>query len=71
MYLDKNLKIDFPIPTLLQEVLVQIDAAYTRGDDIEFAYLRDDLEITAKQALRAGKITRDQFDWIMKRYGLL
>ena len=71
MYLDKNLKIDFPIPTLLQEVLVQIDAAYTRGDDIEFSYLRDDLEITAKQALRAGKITRDQFDWIMKRYGLL
>ncbi len=70
MYLDESQKINFKVPKTLEETIKSIDKCVYENNDLEFALLREDIEVLTKQSCINGNITSSQLNTIFRRYGL-
>ena len=71
MTINKNIKLDFPMPKLLSTLVSDADKAWDeQGDSFEYIYRVELAETQAKQDELDGKITACQRTMIFNHFGL-
>ncbi len=68
MYEDENL--NFDMPQYLKHDLDLVLGAIKDNDDILLAMVLDELENSVKVAMMEHSITRDQGEYLVKKFGL-
>lgn len=68
MYDDENL--NFDMPQYLRHDLKLVLGAIKDNDDILLAMVLDELENSVKVAMMEHSITRDQGEYLVKKFGL-
>lgn len=70
MYLNDDIKIDFPMSKVLKEVIDEAEKYYEEDDWVMYDLKVHEMEGTSKQDVLSGFITTDQMYLIWERYGI-
>lgn len=70
IYVDWNVKTDFPMSRSLRELIDECDEYAKKNDWYFYMVRRDEIDATSKAALQNHAITQEQFNMIMKKYAL-
>lgn len=68
--IDGKIKIDFKIPTDIQNVMDLCEDALRDGNEGLYENWVDTLDMACKEAVAQGHFTRSQWNLIMKKYNL-
>lgn len=66
--IDYNIKIDFQVPVVLQEIMDMAEAADSAGNFGLYCDLAENVDTIAKNLYTDGKLTRKQWDTLCRRY---
>lgn len=66
--IDDSIKIDFPVPSDLQELFEQAEEADLSNDFGNYIMIADTIDTVAKNVCAAGGISSMQWDIICRRY---
>lgn len=69
LYRNNNIKINFEVPALLQQLIEQLDDLYEKRDDLNYNLLLNDLNAYAKSYFLSGKISERKYHILLHRYG--
>lgn len=69
LYRNNSIRIDFEIPEVLQEIIVQLDELYEKRDDLNYNLLLNDLNAYGKLCFLNGKISERRYHTLLERYG--
>lgn len=67
MYINYDIKIDFPVEKILKEQMEEAEALDKAGNG-EYSIVADIIDVYAKNMYSAGKLTKKQWDTLTKRY---
>lgn len=66
--INRNIKIDFHVPIVLQEIMDMAEAADSEGNFGLYYDLAENVDTIAKNLYTDGKLTRKQWDTLCRRY---
>ena len=69
MYKDDSIELNFHIPKILQEYIDLTEQAVNENDEMLFDSAMEMVEVCAKEAALAGKISYSDMSKIKKKYG--
>lgn len=67
LYRNNNIKINFEVPALLQQLIEQLDDLYEKKDDLNYNLLLNDLNAYAKSYFLSGKISERRYHILLDR----
>lgn len=67
MYVNYNIKINFPVGNILKEQMEEAEALDKAGDG-EYSIVADIIDVYAKNMYSAEKLTKKQWDTLTERY---
>ena len=66
-YIDESITIDFPIPTLLKNTLLEAEEL-DREDSPEYSHVADAIDVMCKGMVKTRILTQEQWDLIVQKY---
>lgn len=70
IFVDQDIQLNFSMPKSLKILIEECDEFARNNDWYFYMVRRDEIESTGKAALQNGTITEQQFDLILKKYGV-
>lgn len=67
-YINKDIKIDFPVPRTIQYLIDDCEKADREDDLGMYECAADSLDNFAKEAYICGALTKEQWDRLCRRY---
>ncbi|AEC01433.1 hypothetical protein [Parasphaerochaeta coccoides] len=69
-YVDKGLIVDFPMPEGLREKVDRLESLADGDDYLAYENLLEEVDTTAKRYCAGGKITYEQYQTILRKFGI-
>ena len=70
-WIDNSVILDFEMPKVLKNTIIEIEEAYQNKDDIEYNILSDTLDVLCKHYCAEGILTKKQWDLVCQRYPMV
>lgn len=70
IFVDRDIQLNFSMPKSLKNLIEECDEFARNNDWYFYMVRRDEIESTGKAALQNRAITEQQYDLILKKYGV-
>lgn len=69
MFIDKDIKLNFPMTDEFKKFIVELDKAFDDNDPVKWDYYWEVIGEFAKNEFYEGNLTSEQMQMVWERYG--